>query len=188
VIRPLTLCELQARGGELIAEAAAETGTAGSVRWDAFEMFEAQGELVLLGVEVDGELVGYGGATVGPDLWDDEVTTCTTWSLYIGPRHRGRWGRALLEALAQEGGRAGAELFRVHVVAGSRAERLVQTLGFEAEAVAYLARIMQYTAHGRNGGGDDRSGRTGLRHLLRRGAEAPSQSRPQAPGAAAAEG
>lgn len=136
MIRTATLDELRARGGDLFAAAAMETGSPGIVQWAHLETLDRLGMLLLLAVEVDGHLVGYCCAAVGPELWSGARSN-TTMSLFVQPKHRGRWGRRLIEAADAAGAERSAELLRVQAIPGSRLERLLRKLGFRPVSVAF---------------------------------------------------
>lgn len=136
MIRTTTLAELRDRGAELIAAAAKETGSPGVVQWQHLQALEQIGVLLLLAVEVDGALVGYCCAAVGPELWDG-TRSCMTLSLFVQPEHRGRWGRQLIERTAAAGAERDAPLLRVQAIPDSRLTRLLVRLGFRARSVAF---------------------------------------------------
>lgn len=136
MIRLASLGELRARGEALFAAAAEETGVSGEPFWEAVETADEAGLLVLLVVEVGGELVGYCAAGVVPELFR-AAHCCATWSLYVHPAHRGRWGRALLRALADEARDRGVATVRFSAIPGSRLHRLLARLGLRPTAIAY---------------------------------------------------
>lgn len=144
-IRRMPLADVRARGAALFAAAAAETGSPGVVQWRFLETLEAAGALLVLGVEVAGELVGYCCAAVGPEYWSADVV-CTTLSMFVQPPHRGRAGRRLLQQLAAEARAMGADGVRVMAIPGSRLERLCRLLGMVPRSIALESRNMQYTA------------------------------------------
>lgn len=144
-IRPARLCEMRDRGGALFAAAAAETGSQGQVQWQFLENLEAMRALLLLAVEADGQLVGYCCASVGPEYWSDEIV-CTTLSIFVEPKHRGRAGLPLLRALDAARRAMGASGLRVMAIPKSRLERLCRRLGLVARSIALESSDMQYTA------------------------------------------
>ena len=136
MIRPTTLAELRARGGDLIQAAAAETGSPGIVQWQQLEALERAGWLLLLAVEERGELVGYCCAALGAELFS-AARSCTAISLFVRPEHRGRWGKQLIEEVDAAGAARGTDLLRVQAIPGSRLERLLYRLGFRRRSVAF---------------------------------------------------
>lgn len=166
MIRATTLSELRAHPA-LIAAAAAETDSHKDVQWQHLEALDVVGALLLLGVEVAGELVGYAAATVGPEFWGDEIN-CGTLSLFVRREHRGRWGLPLLRELARVAADRGAQRLRVQVRPGSRLERLLRLAGFAAQAVALEAPCMQYSACHASGSRSDGGSVSGLRHFVGR--------------------
>jgi L-amino acid N-acyltransferase YncA len=123
VIRPATLAEVRARCDALFCESAAETGVTGEVQWDLFESMDEAGALVLLVVDLDGEIVGYCCAAVSRELFSAD-TSCTTLSVFILQPHRGHT-LGLLRALVEEADRRGAHVVRFQAVAGSDFERML---------------------------------------------------------------
>jgi len=180
VIREGSLAELRARGGELFAAAAAETGVVGAVRWDVFESYEQAGVLVVLLVADDLELVGWCGAVVSPELFGEQ-TSFVTLTLFVRRDHRGRFGRALLRAIRAAAADHGADVLRVQAVPGSRLERLLRREGLTARSVAYEERTMHYIAHGCRHRDHLRFGPR-LRGLLRRAATHGPEEGRAAPG------
>lgn len=166
MIRGTTLAELRANPA-LIAAAAAETGSHGPVNWKQLAALDTVDALLLLAVEVDGALVGYACAAIGPEFWGPEIN-CGTLSLFVQREHRGRWGLPLVRELASVSAARGAARLRVQVIPGSRLERLLCLHGFEARAVALEVGNMQYTAHHASGARSDGGGGPGLQRLLRR--------------------
>lgn len=141
MIRTTTLAEVQERGGELVEMAMLETGSRGPVNWRALEMMADVGCLIVCVVEVDGQLVGYGCAGVSEEFWEAGVVSCTMLSLYVQWRHRGRWGEALRRAVAAEGRRMGATLFRCYARSGSRYAKLLSLRGMTETAVTFEASL-----------------------------------------------
>lgn len=160
MIRPATLAELRARP-QLIAAAAAATDIGGEggidVQWNQLGPLEDVGALVVLAVDVAGEIVGYVCAAVVPEFFRP-ITSCTTLSLFLQPRHRWRWGVRLILELARAADARGAAKVRLQVLLSTRLQFLATRLGFEASCLVFEVAprdlIMQYTArHGAGGGG-----------------------------------
>jgi hypothetical protein len=140
MIRAAGLTEMRARGAALFDLAARETGNPGVINWPALEALAAAGCLVLLAVEVDGHLVGYACAAVGPEFWSEEIGI-TTLSLFVQRRHRGVWGLRLLRDVVAEGRRKGATFVRVHARSGSRFAALLDRMGMTEKAVVFEASL-----------------------------------------------
>lgn len=139
MIVELTLAELRGHvdAPALFAAAAAETGSPGAVRWPVLEALEVGGSLLVLAVAVDGRLVGYCAAAVGPELFAERCS-CATLSLYVRPQHRGRWAWPLLAAVDAAGAARGRDLFRVQALPGTRLARALERRhGFRAAAIAF---------------------------------------------------
>lgn len=145
MIRAAKLEELRERGMHLVEAAAEETGVGRDVvRWDILEGFEKAGLLRLLVVEVDGELVGHCCSASSPEVFSADVC-CQTLSVFVQPRHRGRWGKRLLLAMRDAAFVAGDDEVRVNVLAWSRLERLLRgewgtRNGFRVASVAFAFR------------------------------------------------
>lgn len=135
MIRFAPVGEMRVRGAALIAAAAAETGTAGDVHWHAIDALDRAGLLLLVVVEVDGQLVGHCCAAVGPEFWSP-TRSVTTLSVFVQPAHRGRWGLPLLRRLMVEAAALGCVL-RVQALPGSRLERLMVRLQATRMAVTW---------------------------------------------------
>ncbi|MGB0964455.1 MAG: GNAT family N-acetyltransferase [Mycobacterium sp.] len=138
MIRESSVQEIRERGAALIAAAAEDTGSDGDVQWYALEHLANAGLLVVLVIEVDGELVGHCACAFGPDFWSSSPSL-TTVSIFVQPEHRPAWGMQLLRRLVQEARERGA-VARVQVNPDTQAHRLVSALsgrpGFKARAVA----------------------------------------------------
>ena len=156
MIRPTSLAELRAQP-ELLAAAASATGIASDVQWHQLGPLEDVGALLLLAVDVGGELVGYACAAVVPEFFRP-ITSCTTLSMFVYQRHRWSWGMRLLVELARAADERGAQQLKLQVLQGTRLERLAWRLGLELSSLVFEVAprdlIMQYTArHGAGGSG-----------------------------------
>ena len=134
-VRAGSVAEMRERGAALIAAAAAETGSDGDVQWRCIEALDRAGGLVLLVVEVGGELVGHCCASYGRELWSTRDSLSTV-SGFVQPQHRGRWGLPLLRAFVVEADRLDA-VPRIQALPGTRLEDLVQALGWRPCTVVY---------------------------------------------------
>lgn len=106
-----------------------------------FRALEQVGMLLLLGVFVSGELVGYSATVVAPHLHYALVTADNT-ALFLLPEHRrGRVGLSLLAATEGAARAKGARYFTWHARPGSALDRILSRTRGKVQDVSYIKEL-----------------------------------------------
>ena len=129
----------------MLWDEAGPPGLALAPRFAVYDALDDAGQIALVTLRDDGELVGYTLAFVTPALHARDCLAAETDTLFVHPKARGRLGGVrILQAMKAEMRRRGVTWWRAGVPLRAQANglgRMYELLGFEAEQISYGVRL-----------------------------------------------
>lgn len=147
MIRPISVAELREHGAALFPRHFAEVeaqhlGLVLDPDWDAFQHLEEWRRILALGAFVDGAMVGYALAFIGPHPLYRSTINAQLAAVYVAPEHRGKGLGARLILQARGDARdMGATTCTAHAKRGTAMADLLPRIGFDEHETIFTERL-----------------------------------------------
>jgi GNAT superfamily N-acetyltransferase len=114
-------------------------------RWDVYDALDRNGQVVVVALRDEGEMVGHSLAFITPALHSARCTSAETDTIFVHPKARGRFGGLrLLREMRRELKRRGVERWQASVplrVSARGLGQLYRLVGMCPEQISYGVRL-----------------------------------------------